>query len=119
VALNIQTGRYGESLATRYLILKDFEIIECNWRYKRLEIDIIAFKNNTIHFIEVKTRHSLSFGHPEESVTRRKFNNLRKCATAFLLAFKDLKKIQFDILSITMLPGKEIEYYLIEDFYIY
>jgi len=119
MALHIETGKYGESLAVRYLILKDFNIIECNWRHRRLEVDIIAAKNDIIHFIEIKTRHSASFGFPEESVTRKKFKNLQHAAAVFLQRFNDVMKIQFDILSITMLPGKEIEYYFIEDVYIY
>lgn len=119
MALHIQTGKFGESLAARYLILKDFEIIECNWRFKRFEIDIIAVRNNIIHFVEIKTRHSTLFGFPEESVTKKKFKNLQNAAAVYLSTFNEVKRIQFDILSILILPGKEIEYYFIEDFYMY
>ena len=119
MALHIETGKYGESLAIRYLILKDFDIIECNWRHNHLEVDIIAVKNNIIHFIEIKTRHSISFGFPEESVTGKKFKNLQNAAAVYLSRFNKVMNIQFDILSIMMLPGKEIEFYFIEDVYIY
>ena len=37
----------------------------CNWRFKHYEIDIIALKNEIIHFIEVKTRQTTTFGYPE------------------------------------------------------
>ena len=116
---HIESGRFGEHLASRYLSKKSFQIIACNWRSGHLEIDIIATKNDVIHFVEVKTRHSNRFGYPEESVTPKKFRSLQKAANAFLTRFDKVMKIQFDILSVSMLPGKEIEFYFIEDVYIY
>ena len=59
------------------------------------------------------------YGYPEESVSPKKFNSLKKGAAIFMSPFDEEKKIQFDILSITLLPGREIEYYFIEDVYIY
>ena len=117
--LHTEKGKSGEQLAVAYLIEKNFRIIFCNWRFSRYEIDVIAEKNGVIHFIEVKTRHSNNFGYPEESVDRKKFKNLQKAAGAFLNRFDKVMKIQFDILSIRILPGEEIEYFFIEDFYIY
>lgn len=114
---HIEKGREGESLAYSYMKKRDFVIEHCNWRCSYHEIDIIATKNGIIHFVEVKTRHSLEFGYPEDGVTRKKFNNLKKAAEAYLLRFEKLKKIQFDILSILILPGKEVEYLLLEDVY--
>ena len=119
MAKHIERGKDGEILACDYLKRKDFEIMYCNWRFKHYEIDIIALKNEIIHFIEVKTRQSLTFGYPEESVTPKKFNNLKKGAAAFLSRFCEVKKIQFDVLSILTIPGKETEYFFIEDFYLY
>ena len=119
MALHIETGKYGESIAVKYLILKEFQIIECNWRHKRLEVDIIAVKNKIIHFIEVKTRHSTAFGFPEESVDRKKFKNMQKAAVAYLSRFTKEVRIQFDIVAITRIAGKKAEILFIEDVYIY
>lgn len=116
--MHIQKGRHGEELACRYLGKKEYTIQYCNWRSGHHEIDIIATKNATIHFVEVKTRHSIEFGYPEESVSKRKFRNLKNAAAAFLSRFSEVKKIQFDILSILIVPGKEIEFFLIEDVYL-
>lgn len=116
---HIERGRLGELLAAKYITQLGYSIKFQNWRYKHCEIDIIAEKNGVIHFIEVKTRHTATFGFPEESVTRKKFNTLKKGASAFLSSFHEVKNIQFDILSIRILPGQEIEYYFIEDVYYY
>lgn len=48
-------GEMGEEMATNFLIYKGFKIIERNYTKKIGEIDIVARKNETIHFIEVKT----------------------------------------------------------------
>ena len=119
ITKHIERGKFGELLAAKYLRRSGFYIKYRNWRHKRCEIDIIAEKNGVIHFVEVKTRYSTTFGYPEESVSLKKFNTLRKGAAAFLSIFEDVKNIQFDVLSIRILPGQEIEYFFIEDVYIY
>lgn len=119
MAKHIDRGKDGELLACKYLERIGFTLLYCNWRSGYYEIDIIATKNKKIHFIEVKTRHSIKYGYPEESVTRKKFYFLKKAATAFLNRYKKVKMVQFDILSIMIIPGKETEYFFIEDFYLY
>jgi putative endonuclease len=47
-------GKEGEALALEFLRKNDFEILHCNWRYSRYEIDIIAKKQSLLHIIEVK-----------------------------------------------------------------
>jgi len=119
ITKHIERGKFGELLAAKYLLRLGFSIIYRNWRYKHCEIDIIAEKSGVIHFVEVKTRYTTTFGYPEESVSRKKFNTLKKGAAAFQYIFKDVKNIQFDVLSIRILQGQEIEYFFIEDVYIY
>ncbi len=49
-------GDIAEKKACEYLISQEFKIIEQNFYAKKLgEIDIIASKNKTLHFIEVKS----------------------------------------------------------------
>lgn len=49
-------GQIGEQIARLYLMANGFEIIECNYRTRKGEIDIIAKRKSTLHFVEVKTR---------------------------------------------------------------
>lgn len=63
-----EIGNLGENLAIRYILENGFQLLYQNWRYKYWEVDIIALKNNTIHFIEVKTRQQSPFGFPEDSI---------------------------------------------------
>ena len=81
--------------------------MERNWRSGKREIDIIAAKQNRLHFIEVKTRQSTAFGMPEEQVDLSKLRSIRLAADAYLEKHPQWKRIQFDIISIR-LTGEEI-----------
>ncbi len=115
---HITTGMIGEKLARSFFEEKAFTILHNNWRYKHCEVDIIAYKNKILHFIEVKTRTNKSFGLPEESISTKKMNTLKQAAEAFLDNYPEWKYIQFDVLSIIIDTNNNHEYYWIEDVYI-
>jgi len=112
------TGNLGEAMATEHLAGKGFIVLHQNWRHSHWEVDIIASRDGILHFIEVKTRRTKKFGHPEEAVSKKKIQNLIHAAEEFLYRFPQWKKIQFDILSITLLKDEPVEYFLIEDVYL-
>lgn len=112
------TGRLGEGMAAEYLSANGFTVIQQNWCHGHWEVDIIAEKENILHFIEVKTRRTKKFGHPEEAVSEKKIQNLINASQEYLYQFPKWKRIQFDILSITILKNEPVEYFLIEDVYL-
>jgi putative endonuclease len=114
---NLVKGNKGEELAAAYLVQHGYKIVERNWRFRRWEVDIIASKDRFLHFVEVKTRHSLRFGRPEESITRDKMNNLRNAAEEYQYLHPDWKYVQFDVLAITIINEKVREVFMIEDVY--
>ena len=118
MASHNQTGHSGEAMAVKHLGEKGFSILQQNWRHSHWEVDIIASKDDILHFIEVKTQRTKKFGHPEESVGKKKIQNLINAAEEYLYQFPLWKRIQFDILSITILKNEPIEYFLIEDVYL-
>ena len=107
-------GKEGETLALEYLRKNDFEILHCNWRYAHFEIDIIAQKETRLHIIEVKSRHYFPGSFPEESVSKKKFNFLKKAAEEFLYQHPGYIHIQFNVLSITLFKDKEPEFFFID-----
>ena len=48
-------GEEGEKIAVRYLKSKGYIVYQTNWRFGKLEIDIIAEDGQELVFIEVKT----------------------------------------------------------------
>ncbi|MDD4377582.1 MAG: YraN family protein [Eubacteriales bacterium] len=78
-------GNLGEEFAAKLLTLKDYKVLERNFRFNRGEIDIIAEKDDELFFIEIKTRQSEEFGLPAEAVTREKQIRIRNTARYYLL----------------------------------
>lgn len=111
------TGKQGEAMAMTWLQEQGFAILHCNWRFARYETDIIAVKNSVLHFVEVKTRRSTAFGHPEESVSPKKLKHMMRCAAAYQGQNPGWKRIQFDVLSITIDAHQQATCFFIEDVY--
>ncbi len=109
------TGNLGEKIASDFLVKKGFTLLFHNWRYKQYEIDLIAQKENRLHIIEVKTRNGGKFGLPEESISTKKMNALKKAAAIFLELNTAYKQLQIDVIAIMLHPGKAPEIMLIED----
>ena len=65
-----KTGKLGEEIACKYLLKHGYDILETNYTKKYGEIDIIAIKNNILHFIEVK---SIVSRETNENVTRETY----------------------------------------------
>ncbi len=77
------TGILGEKLAQDFLKKQGYHIRETNYRCLEGEIDIIAEHNDTLVFIEVRTKKSREFGSPEESITPVKMARLRSTASQY------------------------------------
>ncbi|MEX6691209.1 YraN family protein [Danxiaibacter flavus] len=114
---NKLTGNKGEQMAAAYLHENGYEILELNWRYGHWEVDIIAAKGRMLYFFEIKTRTSDRFGYPEESISKKKMQNLRNAAEQYQELYPDWKYLQFNVLAITMQSGKAVEYFMLEDVY--
>ncbi len=82
---NQELGAFGEQIIAELLTSRGNRIIDRNWRIREGEIDLIAKSpDGTFHFVEVKTRTSLTYGHPLESIDRDKANRLQRLALAWL-----------------------------------
>ncbi|NOR14846.1 MAG: YraN family protein [Candidatus Aminicenantes bacterium] len=96
-----ELGKLGEDYALEYLQNKKFHILEKSFRFYRGEIDIIAFDRDTLVFVEVKTRHHSDRVTPEEAITPKKQQQIRRIAHAYV-SIKNLEnqKCRFDVLAL-------------------
>jgi putative endonuclease len=78
-----ETGELGEKLACDFLGKNGYHILETNYRCPDGEIDIIAQQEDTLVFVEVRTKRSSTFGSPEESITPTKMERLRTVAAHY------------------------------------
>lgn len=105
----LQVGQTGETAARRYLENLGYRIIESNYRCPIGEIDLIARDNRTVVLAEVRTRTSLAFGSPEESITVEKARRLRRLALYYLQATRQGENSsRIDLLAV-MLDKKSLE----------
>lgn len=77
-------GAFGESWAAGYLTRLGYRIVERNVRYRRGEIDIVAWHGETLVFVEVKCRRGSAFGTPEASITGRRYSHLALAIEEYL-----------------------------------
>lgn len=85
---SVDIGRKAEKAASTYLEMRGFVVLERNWRRPRCEIDIIAEKDNTIYFVEVKYRRNDNQGGGLEAITPTKLKQMRFAATSWLVESK-------------------------------
>lgn len=105
---NKALGARGEEAAVRFLDRRGYEILERNWTCFAGEADIIAKDENTLVFIEVKTRKNCEHGFPSEAVTRTKREKYEKIALAYLADYDDEDfPVRFDVIAIVVIgPSK-------------
>jgi putative endonuclease len=115
MATHIDSGKAGEKLAAAWLAENGYTILQVNWRYSHYEIDLIATKNNLLHFVEVKYRTSQWGGYPEEAVNKKKIKDLLKAIDQYLFLNPKYDNFHLDILSITAQGDKPAAYFFIED----
>jgi putative endonuclease len=113
-----EVGSEGEQLAAQWLGKKGFTIYKRNFRHGRYEVDIIAGRDGVLHFIEVKCRRSATYGHPEESVSRKKLEHVLQGSAGWLLKWPGHRRVQYDVLAIRLKPPAPAEYDLFEDVYL-
>ncbi|MSP14954.1 MAG: YraN family protein [Chloroflexi bacterium] len=107
-------GHAGEDLAVQYLAGKGYVIVGRNLRPTspqlgelRGELDLIVFHEETLVFVEVRTRRSQTYGLPEESITPTKRKRLLNLAQAYLMSAPlDQRQLNWriDVIAIYM-PG--------------
>ena len=100
-------GKKGETIAKVYLEGKGYEILDENWTHGKAEVDLIAYQNKTIIFVEVKARSSTYFGEPEEFVDSKKQKLLSEAAEEYVYLMEHKGEMRFDIISILFKKGFE------------
>ena len=98
-------GKKGEDIACEMLRGMGHTILERNWRSSHLEIDIISFDPDGIHFVEVKSRQRNIQAPPQDNVGAVKQARIVKGALRYLNSperaqHKDMECF-FDVIAVT------------------
>ncbi len=77
-------GIYGENIAAKELVKNGYFILDKNYHSMYGEIDIVAKKDCTVVFVEVKLRKNIKNGMPCEAVDLRKQRKIIKTAQEYI-----------------------------------
>ncbi|MFV0539920.1 MAG: YraN family protein [Aestuariibaculum sp.] len=107
MAQHNELGKKGEQLAVDFLIEKGYDIVACNYRFGKAEVDIIAQIQDTLAIVEVKTRSSTDFGNPQDFVKPKKIKLLVKAIDEYVTRNNLDVEVRFDIIAIVK-NGKQL-----------
>lgn len=100
-------GRLGEEVAARYLESAGWTILGRNVRHGRREVDLVAFREGVLAFVEVKARRGDGFGHPLEAITPLKRREIARVARGWLRANPiPVALIRFDAVAVHLRRGR-------------
>ena len=101
-----ELGAAGEDFVQSWLERQEYMVIERNWRTRTGEIDIIAQKDDTLIFVEVKTLPPTPLEDLDIIVGKRKQERICKTAKYFLLTHRKYNKmhIRFDVIVLPFDP---------------
>ena len=109
-------GNLGEAAAVKHLKRQKYKILERNYVFANHEIDVIAKKDNTIAYVEVKARtirsDSQYESRPAAAVTPKKQRAIISAASYYHKIYGEGLRARFDVIEVYLLDtphGKRIE----------
>lgn len=113
----LRWGKQAEAIVCEFMIAKGFTIRERNWRPQtsKSEIDIIAQKDDTLVFVEVKARSDRDID-PTEALTPEKIKNVVRGANAYLNSLEYDFFYRFDVAAVNGNPDDYVLDYLEDAF---
>ena len=99
MASHNELGKRGEEIARKYLVSKNYTIIDQNWRFRKWEIDLIALKGGLVIIVEVKTR-SQPFSDVSDIIGEKKEENLLEAANAYMENQEENLECRIDLIII-------------------
>jgi len=112
-------GRRGEEIAARHLERAGWTIVTRNYRVREGEIDVIARRDTTLAFCEVKTlvargRSRSGPANPIEAVGPQKRARVRKMARIWIAAraaegaLRGTRELRLDVIGVVLSPAGEL-----------
>lgn len=106
----LEWGKKAEEIVRDWLITKGYTVRDFNWRpaSSKSEIDIIAQKDDTLAFVEVKARSDNDLD-PAEAITPDKIRKVVRGANSYLATTEFDFFYRFDVATVT---GNPDDYHL-------
>lgn len=102
-------GKAGERIASEYLEKQGWEIVDRNVRRAEGEIDLVAIRDDTTVFVEVKLRTSRRMGAAVQQISAAKGARLRTLADAYWAEHSELpENLRIDLIAIELTVGGDV-----------
>ncbi len=117
---HLETGKRGEFEAMFFLRRQGYKVFERRWRTPEWngDLDLIAWKDDTLCFVEVKTRTARDFAAAAVAIDEAKRKMLRRMARAYQRTLPSVQAegwaVRFDVVSVYLL-GEAVECELVTD----
>jgi putative endonuclease len=116
LAPHLALGQRGEALAAEHLERLGYRLVASNFTLPvgrnlrgaliHAEIDIVAYEDATLCFVEVKTRASDRFAAPEQNVDLRKQRQITRAARVYRRMFGlTATPYRYDVVSVILPPA--------------
>jgi putative endonuclease len=108
----LSAGRRGEDLAHRFLREQGYTIVARNYRLASgdAEADLIAWEQDTLVVVEVKSRTSADFGPPERAFDAEKHQHLLRAARQYArVRSVPMENVRFDLVTVLLIEPPELK----------
>lgn len=93
-------GKWGEAYALNYLSELGYTLKARNYKFNRMEIDLVLTDHDILVVVEVKTRHSAELGEPWRAVNLAKQKQIIRVANYYTKSIQWPYEVRFDVVSI-------------------
>lgn len=105
-----ERGKVAENQALRLLQDRGYRFVQRNFNSRGGEIDLIAYDDDILCFIEVRSKEDTQHGHPIETINHKKKERLIKAAEYYLTEYGlNDQQCRFDVVTIVYQPVFEIQ----------
>jgi putative endonuclease len=101
-------GEVGERVAERWLRRQGWRVLQRRFRSGHRDIDLVAERDGTVAFVEVKARHGSTFGDPVEAVNWKKQRELARSAAVWIDRHgRPRESYRFDVIGV-LVDGERV-----------
>ncbi len=97
---HIDLGKKGEEIACEFLRKSGYLILNKNWFYQKAELDIVAYKNNTLVIVEVKTRSVHYHADTDDLISNKKLKLIYGAADRYIEVKNILWEVRYDFIVV-------------------
>ena len=103
MAKHLESGRYAERIARRFLEKRGLRLIAANYRCRFGELDLVMTDKKRLVVIEIRYRRDSSFMAPAESIDRFKRHKIARASLHFIQHNPRYRErpVRFDVVSLS------------------